>query len=323
MVVEQPTVSIAMATYNGGKYLARQLESFAAQTRLPDELIICDDGSTDDTPAIVRAFAERAPFRVRFAINPERLGYNRNFAHAIGLCAGEIIFVSDQDDVWYADKIETMVAALAAAPEMLSATCDQVIADASGGGSGATVLGNIRKLGYSDDLFGPGCCTALRQPLLQLLTPFPGDAVPYDHWATIIPALLGARIICERPLQMYRRHGGNTSGSTFARDGASSWTLVAASGGDAGTAYRDRAAQNDFIVRHLVEKAAVIEHLGLGDRLPGALATLRREAEDYRARAACLDAPRIRRLPAVLRMLKEGRYDRFRGYKSALKDMVA
>jgi glycosyltransferase involved in cell wall biosynthesis len=91
-------ISIAMASYNGGRFIGRQLQSFANQSLLPSQLVICDDGSSDDTVAIVEEFAARAPFDVQLVINPERLGYNRNFAKAIGLCTGDLIFLSDQDD---------------------------------------------------------------------------------------------------------------------------------------------------------------------------------------------------------------------------------
>ena len=101
-------LSVALATYNGERYLGEQLESILRQTRLPDELVIFDDASTDSTPAIVQEFAKAAPFPVRFQINAERLGSTRNFEAAIRACSGDIIFLCDQDDVWYPDKIARM-----------------------------------------------------------------------------------------------------------------------------------------------------------------------------------------------------------------------
>lgn len=95
-----------MCTYNGSKYLPEQLESFALQSRLPDELVICDDLSTDDTSRIINAFAEGALFKVRFYQNDKNLGSTKNFEKAIGLCSGDIIVLSDQDDVWTLDKLK-------------------------------------------------------------------------------------------------------------------------------------------------------------------------------------------------------------------------
>src|SRR5260221_14241396 len=100
------TVSIAMATYNGQKYIQRQLDSLAAQTRIPDELVICDDGSEDDTIAIVESFARSAPFPVKIHRNDVRLGYRANFMRAAGLCRSDLIAFSDQDDYWRPNKIE-------------------------------------------------------------------------------------------------------------------------------------------------------------------------------------------------------------------------
>jgi len=99
-------VSIALCTYNGAPYLLEQLQSFCLQTRLPDELIVCDDGSTDDTLRILDDFARNAPFLVQTYTNDHNLGYARNFEKAVSLCTGDIIFLSDQDDVWSVSKVE-------------------------------------------------------------------------------------------------------------------------------------------------------------------------------------------------------------------------
>ena len=100
-----PSVSVAMATYNGQPFIQRQLDSLAAQTHLPAELIITDDGSTDDTLKIVEAFAKVAPFRVRIHQNRTRLGYRANFIRAAGLCSSDLVAFCDQDDDWYPHKI--------------------------------------------------------------------------------------------------------------------------------------------------------------------------------------------------------------------------
>jgi glycosyltransferase involved in cell wall biosynthesis len=98
-------ISIAMCTYNGEKYLEQQLASIADQLLLPNELIICDDGSVDGTLAIAEEFATKAPFRVSVVRNPTNLGYSRNFAKAIQLCSGDLIALSDQDDIWHPNKL--------------------------------------------------------------------------------------------------------------------------------------------------------------------------------------------------------------------------
>jgi glycosyltransferase involved in cell wall biosynthesis len=102
---ECSTFSIAMATYNGERHLREQLRSLAEQTLPPNELVICDDASTDSTADIVRLFAPTAPFPVRFIRNEQRLGYRGNFMKAAGLCTSDYVAFCDQDDVWLAEKL--------------------------------------------------------------------------------------------------------------------------------------------------------------------------------------------------------------------------
>ena len=105
-------VSIAMCTYNGEKYLGEQLDSIAAQTIRPYQLVVCDDGSTDSTVRILESFAKTAPFQVCIFRNAGNLGYTKNFEKAIGLCDGDLIALSDQDDAWYPHKLETLCSIL-------------------------------------------------------------------------------------------------------------------------------------------------------------------------------------------------------------------
>src|SRR5882757_11091931 len=107
------TISIAMATYNGGKYIRQQLDSFAAQTMLPSELIVTDDGSSDNTLEIIAEFVATAPFPVRVERNEKNLGYRANFMKAASLCKGDLISFSDQDDIWLPQKLEKCAAPFA------------------------------------------------------------------------------------------------------------------------------------------------------------------------------------------------------------------
>lgn len=319
-----PKLSIAMATYNGAAYLERQLDSFAAQQQMPDELVICDDGSTDATVAIVNAFAERAPFEVRLHANPTRLGYNRNFEGAIRRCTGDIIFISDQDDEWYPPKLKVVAAEFAASPSTFTVVNDQDIVREDGSATGATVLQNLRRLGYSDLTFGPGCCTAIRREILSLLDPFPGDDVPYDHWIVFIPAVLGAKKLLDQRLQNYRRHGSNTSGSVFALERPRATTL--ALGNDKAstmTAYEQKVRELTIFMDRLIDRRCAVDELGLSGKYEHALQTIGTARQAYLERLDCLKQGRIGRIPAIVKMLRSGTYDQFLGYKSAVKDLVA
>src|SRR5689334_15342031 len=94
-----------MCTYNGAQFLNEQLASIVAQTRLPDELVICDDCSTDKTRALLTTFAATSPIKIKLKINQVRLGSTKNFEQAIGLCESDIIALCDQDDIWLPDKL--------------------------------------------------------------------------------------------------------------------------------------------------------------------------------------------------------------------------
>ena len=100
-------LSVALASYNGAEFIGQQLRSIAEQTRPPDELVVADDGSTDTTIRIVEEFSRTAAFRVVIDAHGLRLGFNENFARAIGQCTGDVVALSDQDDVWLPGKLGT------------------------------------------------------------------------------------------------------------------------------------------------------------------------------------------------------------------------
>jgi glycosyltransferase involved in cell wall biosynthesis len=113
-----PSTSVALCTYNGERFLQIQLDSLAAQTILPGELIICDDASTDGTLLILENFSKIAPFPVRIFSNKRNLGYVKNFELAISLCTNEIIFLCDQDDYWEIKKIESVLNTFETEPDI-------------------------------------------------------------------------------------------------------------------------------------------------------------------------------------------------------------
>lgn len=103
------TTSVALCTYNGERYIREQLESILDQTMKVDEIVVCDDGSTDCTLQIIDAIARATDITIRVYHNETTLGPAKNFQKAINLCAGDIIFLSDQDDVWMPRKVETII----------------------------------------------------------------------------------------------------------------------------------------------------------------------------------------------------------------------
>ncbi len=103
------TTSIVMCTYNGAKYIEKQMRSFLQQTVLPDEIVVCDDCSTDNTKDVIRGMQHSTSVPIRIICNKEHLGITANFIHGMQQANGSIIFCSDQDDIWMLHKIATIV----------------------------------------------------------------------------------------------------------------------------------------------------------------------------------------------------------------------
>ena len=311
-------VSIAMATYNGARFIGAQLASFAAQTVVPDELVITDDGSSDDTLAIVEAFAATAPFAVEVHRNPARLGYARNFEKAIGLCGGEIIFLSDQDDVWLEDKIAVVLDCFDANPETMVVINDAMITDGDLIWFGRTQYGIIERSHIPRSGFVQGCCSAHRAAWRKIALPLP-DGVQlegHDEWLNGLAYELGVVTLCRQPLQYYRRHAENASGSVLSdpHGGAMLRALVADGLKDSRPRWIRRAEVLDAML-------ARIELLG-SDRFGAAARNLRRKRDQQRQRIAFCSVPRHRRASAVLRFWRASGYAGSSGWKGAIKDLV-
>lgn len=130
-------ISVAMATYNGEAFIAEQLDSLAQQTLLPNELVVCDDGSTDATLSIVDEFERTAPFPVIIVRNPQRLGFTANFFKAARLCRGTLIAFCDQDDIWLPQKLNRTMDFIRESDALLFVHADEWI-DRSGTPMGVT-----------------------------------------------------------------------------------------------------------------------------------------------------------------------------------------
>ena len=199
-------VSVAMATYNGEKYLAHQLESLVRQTRLPDELVISDDASFDSTWAIVTEFAARAPFPVRLYHNEHNLGFAQNFSRALSLCTGDLVFMCDQDDEWFEAKISETCKIFDTKKDVFCISTDAYVCDAQLRHESRTVLG--------DGIGLNGACTALRREFLDIALPVPLAARSHDGWIYNLSTGLCVRLAAPVVLQLWRRHDAAVSGTT-------------------------------------------------------------------------------------------------------------
>jgi len=206
------TISVAMATYDGARYLPEMLDSLAAQTRLPDELVIRDDGSTDGTLAVVDDFAARAAFPVRVLPAGERLGYAQNFVTVSRSCAGDLLFFADQDDVWHADKLETVERA-APLGEAAAIFHDFSLQAGDGSPLEPSFFGVLAERGYRPSLAMKGCTIAVTRAFIDTWDwPPPMSRVSHDFWVALLSTAFGQRRILSEVLIDHRLHESNTSG---------------------------------------------------------------------------------------------------------------
>ena len=126
------TTAVAIALYNGARFIDKQLDSIRLQTQVPDCVVMCDDGSKDDTVQIVQDYIGRYGLEKTWHVyeNEKNLGYIRNFYKAISLCNADVVFLSDQDDIWKADKIEKMQQIISNREDILLLSCKYGIIDA-------------------------------------------------------------------------------------------------------------------------------------------------------------------------------------------------
>jgi glycosyltransferase involved in cell wall biosynthesis len=221
----EPTVSVALATYDGERYLEQQLRSILEQERRPDEIVVSDGGSTDGTVDLARRVLTAHPgVEARVIADGARLGVAANFARAIGAASGDLIALSDQDDIWHPDRLDRQVAAFDD-PEVLLAHGEARLVDADGAPFGE---GLFEALGLGADelaaLGGPdafallirrnlvtGATVMLRRALLQVAVPFPASWV-HDEWLAALAAAFGRIAPDPDPLIDYRQHGANAIG---------------------------------------------------------------------------------------------------------------
>jgi glycosyltransferase involved in cell wall biosynthesis len=315
-------VSIALATYNGARFIDEQLQSLAAQTSLPDEIVVCDDGSSDDTVAHVERFAQTVPFEVRLFRNERNLGFSANFERALSLCTGDVILICDQDDIWYPEKIARSLAALEADSGAALVVNDEHLMDGDGRSMNATFLGNIRKLGYPDDYHCAGCCTTMRRDLLQIALPL-GGSINYDLWISNLARFLGLKRVLGEPLQLYRRHGANSTETVFAQERASAWRLFRQyQGADPRPEWEVQVGALRAYAQRIRERHKVAEALAGPEAVTHALRSIGEEIGRLTRRAALLDKSRLVRLPSVLKLWAGGFYGHFSGGRSALKDII-
>jgi hypothetical protein len=322
-----------MCTYNGERFVGEQLESIAAQTLAPAELVVCDDRSTDRTAEVVLEFAARAPFPVRLHVNERNLGSTKNFERAISLCEGDLIALSDQDDVWAGRKLEKLAAAFASDARVGLVFSDAELVDEELRPLGARLWEKVGfdekrrrrvRAGRALDVLLPGgsvtgATAAFRAWLRPLALEIPDDLrVIHDGWIAMVAAAVSRVVFVEEPLVRYRQHSGQQIGAPeeFCDTGG------AQSLGDIPGALA-RENPYDELAKIALRLRERLEERGAGFDCGAALRRIEDRVEHLRARAS-MPQGRLRRAGVVARELFARRYHLYsNGFYSAAKDLLA
>jgi glycosyltransferase involved in cell wall biosynthesis len=307
-------LSIALATCNGEHFLREQLDSYLAQSRPPDEVVVCDDRSDDQTLEILSEFRTRAPFLVRIYQNNPRLGITKNFERVIGLCDGDVIFLSDQDDIWVPEKLSRHEAVYRADPDVGLVFSNGQVVDHACVSLGYTLYDSFgvrpsrrRAMNAGHTLEQQvkfprvtGCTASFRADHRDVLVPLSERWVHDDWIALLMSALARVRALPECLLQ-YRRHETQAIGAPD-------------------PAKADRRLRPSWLPKRFDHIDRQIEQLtALLDRLsrfePRLLRRDYREVVqsklDYLRRRRSLPSLRFARLPGVIREVVSGNYYRY------------
>ncbi len=317
-------ISIAMCTRDGALHLGEQLHSIQRQTRLPDELVLCDDASRDATLEVVKAFAQKAEYDIRLSVNSQPLGITANFEQALSLCRGDVIVLCDQDDQWGPEKLELLESVFTDDPNVAMVFTDLYVTR----GGQVTKKTQWERLQFGRTLrekmnsgrafevllkcnVVTGAAMAIRSSLRDLALPIPRTFV-HDEWLALAAAATGRVRALDRPLVYYRGHNGQAIGAAHA--GLLAQYRHARSRMDAAYFARmlDRTEQlGKWLVAH--------QHLLVDSEYLQMIA----EKRAHMATRCYVRARRPLRWPLALAEALRGRYHRFGyGIRSLVQDLV-
>ncbi len=316
-------ISIAICTYNAERFLSDQLESFLAQTRPPDEIVVSDNHSTDRTLQILSNFKEESSVNVRINVNSDNLGATKNFEKAIALTTGDVVALSSYDDVWMPEKLERVEASLQKAPDVGLVLSDAELVDANLHPLNMTLwearrfhfidrclitLGTTERLLRKNLAVTYGVTMAFRARFKSMILPIPREWVE-DAWIAVIVSSMARVAFIAEPLVKFRQHSASAWGA-----GSTDFRLR-----------RDLAAANeaDEFLRRAQRLALASQRL---TRTPAASHRFRRHllaAHQHMLFRARLPQSRLGRAPLVAWHLLTRRYQRYSdGWWSAAADLL-
>ena len=322
-------ISVAMCTYNGAVFLPAQLESILAQSRPPDEIVICDDGSTDETQGLLDQFKSASSVPIKIKVNPQNLGSIKNFEQAISMCNGDVIALGDQDDVWRNDKLQLIDDAFRHNPTTALVFSDAEIVDENLTPLNRRMWNEVgfdehkRKLVRAGRALEvlitgwivTGATMAFRSNFTSLSLPIPDDiAMIHDGWIALTIAAVAPVVIIDEPLIKYRQHERQQIGAPARTQHHEPQSIETA------LRRRNNTADLHNILTTLAERLSANAHLY---DTHNALSFVSDYSFHLTVRAN-LPQRRLNRVPSILRELLSLRYHEYaNGFKSAAKDLVS
>ena len=220
--------SVALCTFNGEKYLPQQLASIFQQEQAVDEVIVCDDGSSDETLSILESYQRDFPQAMKIFRNERNLGARRNFEKCFSLCTGDVIFFADQDDVWHTEKVQKTLAVFANDEACLAIATDACLIGEDGedlhkgfwesflfcaANSGTLFKEGLHEFVIKHHNVVAGAMLAVKKEAKPYLLPFrfPNN-IWHDEWITIVLSCMGRMKLLDEKLVLYRSHSGQQMG---------------------------------------------------------------------------------------------------------------
>ena len=303
-------ISIAMAVFEGERFVCQQLDSIFSQSLVPNEIIICDDSRNDKTYKAIKNIIEQHPEIIKYFKNETQLGVSKNFEKAVSLSSGDIIFLSDQDDVWMRDKIAELISSINASLDCGGAFCNSELVDKDLNGLGLTHF-DLRAFrgDPSIDFFlkrvpAAGHNMAFKAELKDLLLPFPDLNECHDTWIGLVIAATSGWTFTDETLTQFRQHDDNLS-----RSGRDSQLKAAME-----SIKNDASAWNAALYDELIQRIT-------GNVEPEVLELLK-DRRNHSAVRAKMNCNIFKRLPLVYGEIKNKRYFKYgRGWKNVIQDI--
>lgn len=320
-------LSVALCTYNGARFLQEQLNSIANQSYPPDELVVCDDGSTDETIEILRRCSNSAPLTVKIYQNETTLGPTKNFERTISLCNGDIIALSDQDDVWMPQKLARLIQVFEEHPAVGYVFSDARVVDESLNPLGYSLWQAVYftpreqacfSRGFAIDILlkhdvVTGATMAFRAYLRDFVLPIP-EILAHDWWISLVGSILTKGIVIKEPLILYRRHPKQVTGAkSFFEQILEARTIR----------HENHIKNLQVEINRCSAVKKRLESILMNDKVKQTMLAQLNDKIDHLRTRAKMPTPQWQRFSYIAKEFLTGRYKRYSfGWKSAIKDFL-